>query len=95
MREEREDNLENPSLDSLQHSIHQFHSSPESPQIQFTLRIARIGSPSPNAELVCTKEEDGDVMFIEIILKDDNSHKEEPEPGVQKVGVLIHIPDFE
>ncbi|GKD45138.1 retrotransposon ORF1 [Tanacetum coccineum] len=41
--------------------------------------------PSPNAELVCTKEEDGDVMFIEIILKDDSSHKEEPEAGVQEV----------
>ncbi|GJR28638.1 MAK10-like protein [Tanacetum coccineum] len=41
--------------------------------------------PSPNAELVCTKEEDGDVMFIEIISRDDNSHKEEPEPGVQEV----------
>ncbi|GJS40299.1 hypothetical protein Tco_0565342 [Tanacetum coccineum] len=42
-------------------------------------------SPSPNAELVCTKEEDGDVMFIEIIPKDDNSHKEGPEAGVQEV----------
>ncbi|GKD36857.1 MAK10-like protein, partial [Tanacetum coccineum] len=42
--------------------------------------------PSPNAELVCTKEDDGDVMFIEIILKDNNSHKEEPEAGVQEVG---------
>ncbi|GKE40306.1 hypothetical protein Tco_1463711 [Tanacetum coccineum] len=41
--------------------------------------------PSPNAELVCTKEEDGDVMFIQIILKDDNSHKEEPKVGVQEV----------
>ncbi|GKC69969.1 hypothetical protein Tco_1115852 [Tanacetum coccineum] len=28
--------------------------------------------PSPNAKLVFTKEEDGDVMFIEIIPKDDN-----------------------
>ncbi|GKD75890.1 hypothetical protein Tco_1334172 [Tanacetum coccineum] len=41
--------------------------------------------PSPNAELVCTKEEDGDVMFIEIILKDDSSHKEEPEARVQEI----------
>ncbi|GJR42186.1 hypothetical protein Tco_0974863 [Tanacetum coccineum] len=40
---------------------------------------------SPNAKLVCIKEEDGDVMFIEIIPKDDNSHKEEPEAGVQEV----------
>ncbi|GKA63499.1 hypothetical protein Tco_0763105, partial [Tanacetum coccineum] len=41
--------------------------------------------PSPNAELVCTKEEDGDVMFIEIISTDDNSHKEGPKAGVQEV----------
>ncbi|GKE18374.1 hypothetical protein Tco_1425951 [Tanacetum coccineum] len=39
----------------------------------------RLVPPSPNAELVCTKEKDGDVMFIEIILKDENSHKEGPE----------------
>ncbi|GKE33767.1 hypothetical protein Tco_1453089, partial [Tanacetum coccineum] len=45
----------------------------------------RLVPPSPNAELVCTKEGDGDVMFIEIILKDDNSHKEEPKAGVQEV----------
>ncbi|GJY13117.1 hypothetical protein Tco_0382426 [Tanacetum coccineum] len=30
-------------------------------------------------------EEDSDVMFIEIILKDDNSQKEEPEAGEQEV----------
>nr|GEW55153.1 retrovirus-related Pol polyprotein from transposon TNT 1-94 [Tanacetum cinerariifolium] len=41
--------------------------------------------PSPNAELICTKEEDGDVMFIEIILKDDNPHKDEPDERVQEV----------
>ncbi|GJV66777.1 hypothetical protein Tco_1482286 [Tanacetum coccineum] len=41
--------------------------------------------PSPNAKLVYTKEEDGDVMFIEIIPKDDNSHKEGLEAGVQEV----------
>ncbi|GJY13577.1 MAK10-like protein [Tanacetum coccineum] len=45
----------------------------------------RLVPPSPNAELACTKEEDGNVIFIEIIPKDDNSHKEEPEPGVQEV----------
>nr|GEV10213.1 MAK10-like protein [Tanacetum cinerariifolium] len=36
---------------------------------------------SSNTELVCTKEEDGDVMFIEIVSKDDNSRKEESEAG--------------
>ncbi|GJS08026.1 hypothetical protein Tco_0364822 [Tanacetum coccineum] len=42
----------------------------------------RLVPSSPNAELVCIKEEVGDVMFIEIILKDDNSHREGPEAGV-------------
>ncbi|GKG57942.1 hypothetical protein Tco_0589553, partial [Tanacetum coccineum] len=41
--------------------------------------------PLPNDELVCTKEEDREVMFIEIIPKDENSHREEPEPVVQEV----------
>ncbi|GJV33175.1 hypothetical protein Tco_1393575 [Tanacetum coccineum] len=40
---------------------------------------------SSNTELICTKEEDGDVMFIEIVPKDNNSCKEEPEAGEQKV----------
>ncbi|GJS81505.1 hypothetical protein Tco_0748046, partial [Tanacetum coccineum] len=44
-----------------------------------------ISSPSSNTELICTKEEDGDVMFIEIILKDDDSRKEEPKAEGQKV----------
>ncbi|GJV45995.1 hypothetical protein Tco_1430531 [Tanacetum coccineum] len=41
--------------------------------------------PSSNTELICTKEEDGDVMFIKIVLKDDNSRKEEPEAGELEV----------
>nr|GEY17586.1 hypothetical protein [Tanacetum cinerariifolium] len=41
--------------------------------------------PSSNTKLVFTKEEDDNVMFIEIVLKDDNSHKEEPETGEQEV----------
>ncbi|GKA83645.1 hypothetical protein Tco_0805240 [Tanacetum coccineum] len=36
-------------------------------------------APPPNAELICTKEEDGDVMFIEIILKDDDPHRKNPK----------------
>ncbi|GJV51422.1 hypothetical protein Tco_1447163 [Tanacetum coccineum] len=40
---------------------------------------------SSNTELICTKEEDGDVMFIEIVPKDDNSCMEEPEAGEQEV----------
>ncbi|GKC29562.1 hypothetical protein Tco_1036856 [Tanacetum coccineum] len=41
--------------------------------------------PSSNTELICTKEEDGNVMFVDIVLKDDNSRKEEPEAGEQEV----------
>ncbi|GKD31753.1 hypothetical protein Tco_1242531 [Tanacetum coccineum] len=32
-------------------------------------------------EFVYTKGDDGDVMFIEIVKKNDDSHKEEPEAG--------------
>ncbi|GJS88501.1 hypothetical protein Tco_0771137 [Tanacetum coccineum] len=69
--------------------------TPPDPSISFiTEKVLKFNSlfeslglvpPSPNAELVCTKEEDGDVMFIKIIPKDDNSHKEEPKEGVQEV----------
>ncbi|GJW27512.1 hypothetical protein Tco_0044387 [Tanacetum coccineum] len=69
--------------------------TPPDPSISFIIeKVLKFNSlfeslglvpPSPNAELICTKEEDGDVMFIEITLKDENSHKEEPEPGVQEV----------
>ncbi|GKB22576.1 hypothetical protein Tco_0861977 [Tanacetum coccineum] len=52
----------------------------------------RLVPPSPNAELVCTKEENGDVMFIEIIPKDDNSHREGPEAGVQEVEYFDMFP---
>ncbi|GJW21062.1 MAK10-like protein [Tanacetum coccineum] len=48
--------------------------------------------PSFNTELICTKEEDGDVMFIEIVLKDDNSRKEEPEAGRQEVEYFVIFP---
>ncbi|GKB17543.1 hypothetical protein Tco_0851466 [Tanacetum coccineum] len=41
--------------------------------------------PSSNTELICTKEEDGNVMLIEIVPKDDNSRKEEPKAGEQEV----------
>ncbi|GJT90586.1 hypothetical protein Tco_1079431 [Tanacetum coccineum] len=69
--------------------------TPPDPSISFiTKKVLKFNSlfkslglvpPSLNAELICTKEEDGNVMFIEIILKDDNYHKEEPKPGVQEV----------
>nr|GEW26815.1 hypothetical protein [Tanacetum cinerariifolium] len=45
---------------------------------------------SSNTELIFTKEEDGDVMFIEIILKDENSFKEEPRAR----GNFTYVVDF-
>ncbi|GJX27617.1 hypothetical protein Tco_0235696 [Tanacetum coccineum] len=45
---------------------------------------------SSNTELICTTEEDGDVMFIEIVMKDDNSCKEEPKAGEQEVEYLTY-----
>ncbi|GJS65587.1 hypothetical protein Tco_0680151 [Tanacetum coccineum] len=69
--------------------------TPPNPSIAFiTEKVLKFNSvfeslelvpPSPKAELVCTKEEDGDVIVIEIIPRDDNYHKEKPEPGVQEV----------
>ncbi|GJX73268.1 MAK10-like protein [Tanacetum coccineum] len=74
---------------------HSDYSTPPDPSIAFITEKAlkfnslfeslRLVPPSPNVELVCTKKEDGDVMFIEIIPKDNNSHKEEPKPVAQEV----------
>ncbi|GKA29400.1 hypothetical protein Tco_0715645 [Tanacetum coccineum] len=83
---EEEDNSEN---------IHINPPTPPDPSATFiTEKVLKFNSffeslglvpPSSNTELICTKEEDGDVMFIEIVPKDDNSRKEEPDGGEQKV----------
>nr|GEV92824.1 hypothetical protein [Tanacetum cinerariifolium] len=40
---------------------------------------------SSDTKVVCTKGDDGEVMFIEIIRKNDDSRKEEPdEEGIQQ-----------
>ncbi|GKA68973.1 putative ribonuclease H-like domain-containing protein [Tanacetum coccineum] len=75
-----------------------FHVNPPTPpdlSVTFiTEKILRFNSffeslglvpPSSNTELICTKVEDGNVMFIEIVSKDDNSGKEEPKAGEQEV----------
>ncbi|GJY19155.1 retrotransposon ORF1 [Tanacetum coccineum] len=77
-------------------------STPPDPSISFvTEKVLKFNSLfeslglvplSPNAELICSKEEDGEVMFIEIILKDDNSHREGPEVGVQEVEYFHTFP---
>ncbi|GKE56545.1 MAK10-like protein, partial [Tanacetum coccineum] len=48
-------------------------------------KITTSFPPSSNTKLIRTKEEDGDVMFIEIIPMDDNFRKEEPEAKGQEV----------
>ncbi|GJR00681.1 hypothetical protein Tco_0523665 [Tanacetum coccineum] len=40
---------------------------------------------SSEAEFVCTEEDEGDVMFIEIVKKNNDSRKEEPEAGELEV----------
>ncbi|GJU35814.1 hypothetical protein Tco_1184168 [Tanacetum coccineum] len=84
--EEEKDNPEN---------IHFNSSTPPDPLVSFiTKKVLKFNSffeslglipPSSNTELICTKEEDGDVMFIEIVPKDDNSRKEEPKVREQEV----------
>ncbi|GJV87208.1 hypothetical protein Tco_1531146 [Tanacetum coccineum] len=69
--------------------------TPPAPSISFiTEKVLKFNSlfeslrlvpPLPNAKLVCIKVGYGNVMFIEIIPKDDNSHKEETKPGIQEV----------
>ncbi|GKB15813.1 hypothetical protein Tco_0849736 [Tanacetum coccineum] len=50
--------------------------NPEQPFIEYaSSRTNEAG------EFVCTKGDDGDVMFIEIVKKNDNSRKEELEAG--------------
>ncbi|GJZ22360.1 hypothetical protein Tco_0559399 [Tanacetum coccineum] len=48
---------------------------------QFIFQIAWLGPKLSGIKLVCTKGDDGDVMFIEIVKKTDDSRKEEPEAG--------------
>ncbi|GKE62095.1 hypothetical protein Tco_1512462 [Tanacetum coccineum] len=69
---EEEDNPEN---------IHVNPPTPPDPSVTFISKKVlkfnsffeslRLVPPSSNTELICTKEEDGDVMFIEIVPKDD------------------------
>nr|GEW52909.1 hypothetical protein [Tanacetum cinerariifolium] len=81
---------------------HSNSSTSPDPSISFlTKKVLKLNSlfeslglvpPSPNVELVFTKEEDGDVMFIEIIPKDDDSRKEEPKVEGQEVEYLDIFP---
>ncbi|GJW78859.1 hypothetical protein Tco_0140541, partial [Tanacetum coccineum] len=46
-------------------------------------------------EFVYTKGDDGDVMFIEIVKKNDDSRKEEPEAGVLEIEQYNSLSDLE
>ncbi|GKA82922.1 hypothetical protein Tco_0789670 [Tanacetum coccineum] len=70
-------------------------STPPDPSVSFiTEKVLKLNSffeslglvpQSSSTELVCTKGDDGDVMFIEIVKKYDDSHEEEPEAGEHEV----------
>ncbi|GJV23330.1 hypothetical protein Tco_1376025 [Tanacetum coccineum] len=70
-------------------------STPLDPSISFiTEKVLKLNSffeslglvpQSSSTELVCTKGDDGDVMFIEIVKKYDNSREEEPKAGEHEV----------
>ncbi|GJS34307.1 hypothetical protein Tco_0532689 [Tanacetum coccineum] len=76
-------------------NIHIHPPTPPDPSVTFiTKKVLKFNSffeslglvpPSSNAELICAKGEDGDMMFIEIVPKDDNYRKEEPKAGEQEV----------
>ncbi|GJT24747.1 MAK10-like protein, partial [Tanacetum coccineum] len=84
--EEEKDNLENINVNP---------SVPPDPSISFiTEKVLKLKSffeslglvpQSSNIELVCTKGDDGDVMFIEIVKTNDDYHKKDPEVGEQEV----------
>ncbi|GJW78355.1 hypothetical protein Tco_0140037 [Tanacetum coccineum] len=50
---------------------------------------------SSDTEFVCTKEDDGDVMFIEIIKKYDDSHEEELEVEVNAMTEGLGVEYFD
>nr|GEW07150.1 MAK10-like protein [Tanacetum cinerariifolium] len=70
-------------------NIHINPSTPPDPFVLFiTEKVLKLNSffeslklvpQSSNTELVCTKGDDDDVMFIKIVQMNDDSHKEEPE----------------
>ncbi|GJU95708.1 MAK10-like protein [Tanacetum coccineum] len=80
--QEKNDNPEN---------INTNPSLPPDPSVSFiTKKVCKLNSffeslglvpQSSNTEIVCTKGDDNDIMFIEIIKQDDDSHIEEPEVG--------------
>ncbi|GJX08062.1 hypothetical protein Tco_0195994 [Tanacetum coccineum] len=91
--EEEKDNPEN---------IHVNPPTPPDPYVSFITKKVRILNSffetfglvpqSSHTKLVSTKKDDGDVMFIEIVRKNDDSCKEEPEAGEQEVEYFDMLP---
>ncbi|GJR13580.1 hypothetical protein Tco_0796232 [Tanacetum coccineum] len=91
--EEERDNPEN---------IHVNPSTLPDPSVSFiTKKVLKLNSlfeslglvpQSSNTELVCTKGDDDDVMFIEIAQKNNNSRKEELEAREQEVEYFDMLP---
>ncbi|GJZ59180.1 hypothetical protein Tco_0614996, partial [Tanacetum coccineum] len=86
---------ENKEEEDEPENIHINPPTPPDPSITFiTKKVLKFNSffkslrlvpSSSNTKLICTKEEDADMMFIEIVSKDNNSRKEEPKAGEQEV----------
>ncbi|GJY53388.1 MAK10-like protein [Tanacetum coccineum] len=76
---------------NIREDINTNPSTPPDPSVSFiTKKVLKLKSffkslglapQLSSTEFVCTKGDDGDVMFIEIVKKNDDSHKEEPEAG--------------
>nr|GEU79856.1 MAK10-like protein [Tanacetum cinerariifolium] len=91
--EEEKDNPKN---------IHVNPSTPPDPSVSFiTEKVIKLNSffeslglvpQSSNTELVCTKGDNDDVMFIEMVQKNENSRKEEPKAGEHKVEYFDMLP---
>ncbi|GKB01536.1 hypothetical protein Tco_0829580 [Tanacetum coccineum] len=83
-------------------NIHVNRPTPPDPSVTFIIeKFLKFNSffeslglvpPSSNTKLIYTKEEGGNVMFIEIVSKDDNSRKEEPKAEEQEVEYFIILP---
>ncbi|GJQ96164.1 hypothetical protein Tco_0007303 [Tanacetum coccineum] len=82
-KENEEEEKDNPK------NIHVNPSTPPDPSVSFiTEKVLKLNSffeslglvpQSSDTEVVCTKGDDGEVMFIEIIRKNDDSREEGPE----------------
>ncbi|GKD62778.1 hypothetical protein Tco_1300287 [Tanacetum coccineum] len=91
---------ENKKEEDNQENIHVDPPTPPDPSVTFiTEKVLKFNSffeslglvpPSSNTELICTKEEDGDVMFIEIIRRMTIPAKRNPKQKGKKWSILTY-----